>query len=235
MSFLRSSDEQDADPLVEVRDVDVAVVGVGQAAPRAPSCGAGRSTTSSSCLTVTSAPSGQTSTQMLQPLQASGLTVIESRPPAPFSCASGTSKNGAVLASGKSASDRVRRRRTRRPSGRAALGIGVQLRRPRSRTRRSATSAKVVNGVPRMMRARTRGPRCFTICRSRSSGWPLAAVRIAALEHLLDRVHEAGDRRVRALGPALAAARALLGDELRHLEAHVGHVADRCWSPPEWR
>ena len=62
-----------------------------------------RSTISSSWRTVTSAFSGQTSTQMLQPLQASGLTVIESSPPLPFSVRSGTSKNGTVLASGNSA------------------------------------------------------------------------------------------------------------------------------------
>ena len=50
-----------------------------------------RSTMSSSCLTVTSACSGQTSTQMLQPLQASGLMVMASRPPESFCFESGRS------------------------------------------------------------------------------------------------------------------------------------------------
>ncbi len=46
------------------------------------------------------------------------------------------------------------------------------------------------------------------------------------LDHLLDRVDQAGDRRVRTDRPALAAAGALIGHELGHLEAHIGHVAD---------
>jgi hypothetical protein len=51
--------------------------------------------------------------------------------------------------------------------------------------------------------------------------------RHGAVEHVLDGADEAGDGRVRALRPALRAARALLGDEVRHLEADAGHVADR--------
>ena len=46
------------------------------------------------------------------------------------------------------------------------------------------------------------------------------------VENLLHAVHETRNRGVGALDPALRAAGALLGDELRHLEAHVGHVAD---------
>ena len=49
------------------------------------------STISSSCWTVTRAFSGQTSTQMLQPLQASGLIVIANRPPESFAFDSGRS------------------------------------------------------------------------------------------------------------------------------------------------
>ncbi len=63
-----------------------------------------RSTMAVSCLTVRSASSGQTSTQMLQPLQVSGFTVIDSSPPEPLARDSGTSKKGAVFASGNSAS-----------------------------------------------------------------------------------------------------------------------------------
>ncbi len=66
-----------------------------------------RSTISSSCCTVTSAFSGQTFTQMLHPLHASGFTVMASSPPEPFSFDSGRSKNGAVLASGNSAKTRI--------------------------------------------------------------------------------------------------------------------------------
>ena len=62
------------------------------------------SSAGASCRIVTSAPSGQTSTQRLQPLHASGFTVIESNPPDPFCFRSAASKNGAVRASGNSLS-----------------------------------------------------------------------------------------------------------------------------------
>ncbi len=84
----------------------------------------------SSWRTVSSAPSGQTATQRLHPLHASGLTVMESSPPPPFSRASTASKNGLVRASGNVASRSLT----------IANSASVSARRPASHPILSATA-----------------------------------------------------------------------------------------------
>src|ERR1019366_8933416 len=124
------------------------------------------SSSGSSCRNVTSAPSGHTATHRLQPLHASGFTVIERSPPPPFCFASTASKNGFVLTSGNS---------DRRCST-TANSLSVWARRSGSHAILSATAAYApANAAGTASDASFASRRCasfahdFVIGRSRSS------------------------------------------------------------------